>query len=40
MWVIGWLAKEKKKKKKMNEFVAYYKTSLLISGTIQKIEKD
>ena len=24
MWVIGWLAK-REKKKKMNEFVAYYK---------------
>jgi hypothetical protein len=27
MWVIGWLAKKRKKnrKEKMNEFVAYYK---------------
>ena len=35
-WLVG---KKRKKKRKMNEFVAYYKTSLLISGTIQKLKK-
>ena len=39
MWVIGWLAKREKIEKKMNEFVAYYKTFVNFRND-PKIEKE